>query len=272
MNRYTWRTAGVETVMVAAGLIFLVPVYILFNLAFRSANVLSSALSLTTQPTLKNFSTAWQTGGLGSAMLNSVMITAISVVAIVIVAALASYPLARWTSKWSTGLYMFFMIGLLLPYQLIFIPLYQTFAHLGLLGLWSLMILYIGHQAPFSIFLYTSFLRALPTDYEDAASLDGCGRFQTFRYVVFPLLGPVTGTVVILNLIFIWNDFMTPLLYLEGSGRQTLPVALYSFVGTYTTDWSTIFAGLIVSMVPVLIAYFALQSRIMKGFAGGLKG
>ena len=90
-------------------------------------------------------------------------------------------------------------------------------------------------------------------------------RLQVFRHVLFPMLGPVTGTVVILNVIFIWNDFMTPLLYLSGSRNLTLPVAIYSFAGEYSADWPLIFAGLIISMIPVLIAYFALQTRNHAG-------
>ncbi|TCT28537.1 carbohydrate ABC transporter permease [Martelella mediterranea] len=143
---------------------------------------------------------------------------------------------------------------------------------LGPLAPLALVVFYVGHHLPFTIFLFTTFLRAIPTDYDDAASIDGCNRLQLFRYVLFPLLGPVTGTVVIMDTIFIWNDLMTPLLYLSGGRNLTLPVAIYSFVGEYSSDWSTIFAGLVISMIPVLIAYAILQKRIMQGFSAGVKG
>ena len=275
MNRYTWRTGILEAVMIAAAAVFLIPVYILANLSVRKLSESTSALIPTQQPTLENFVTAWENGRLGRAMFTSSYIVVISVLVLVVIAALASYPLARATTRFSRTAYIFFMAGLLLPYQLIFIPLYQTFTGLGLMGPRApiaLIIFYIGHHLPFSIFLFTSFLRAIPTDYDDAASIDGCGRFQTFWHVLFPLLGPVTGTVVILNVIFIWNDFMTPLLYLSGSRNLTLPVAIQGFVGEYTADWPTIFAGLTISMIPVLLAYFALQKRIMQGFSAGIKG
>jgi raffinose/stachyose/melibiose transport system permease protein len=90
--------------------------------------------------------------------------------------------------------------------------------------------------------------------------------------VVFPLLRPITGTVVILNAIFVWNDFLTPLLYLSGTDKQTLPVAIFTFVGQYTTNWQLVFAGLVMGIAPVLVVYFALQRHIIRGFAGGLKG
>ncbi len=127
-------------------------------------------------------------------------------------------------------------------------------------------------QAPFSIFLYTGFLRALPGEYEEAAALDGCGPFGTFWRVVFPLLRPITGTVVILNVIHVWNDFLTPLLYLSGSGQQTIPVALFGFVGQYVSQWNLVFAGLVITVFPILLVYFLLQKSVIQGFSGGLKG
>jgi raffinose/stachyose/melibiose transport system permease protein len=275
MKRYTWKTGLLEAVMVLSALVFLIPVYIVANLSVRDRTDPSSALLPTEQPTAENFITAWQAGNISRAMFTSGYIVVISVAVLIVVAGLASYPLARVTSRFSRRVYMLFMIGLLLPYQLIFIPLYQTYSGMGLLGPWAplaLIIFYIGHHLPFSVFLFTSFLRAIPTEYDDAAAIDGCGPFQTFRHVLFPLLGPITGTVVILNVIFIWNDFMTPLLYLSGSRNLTLPVAIQAFVGEYAADWPTIFAGLVISMIPVLIAYFALQKKIMQGFAAGVKG
>ncbi|HWA19568.1 MAG TPA: carbohydrate ABC transporter permease [Devosia sp.] len=267
MRRYSWGTGLLEIVMVGTTLVFLVPVYILVNLAFRRMDDLSTPLLPTSQPTIDNFVTAWEQAGLGSALLNSLFITVVSVTLIVIMAALASYPLARVTGGWSRAAYMLFMIGLLLPFQLVFIPLYQTFSSLKILGTpWPLIILYAGHQMPFSIFLYTSFLRALPRDVEEAASIDGANLWQSFWYVVFPILTPVTGTVIILNAILVWNDFMSPLLYLGGSRHQTVPVAIYGFVGEFNTVWPVVFAGLLIGMVPVLLAYFALQERIMQGF------
>jgi len=275
MRRYTWRTGLLEAAMVAAAVLFLIPVYLVINLAIRRRSDGSSEIWPTLAPTLANFSVAWSSGNLDKAMFTTAYIVAISVALLVVIAGLASYPLARATSALSRRIYILFMLGLLLPYQMIFIPLYQTFSALGLLGPrapLALIVFYVGHHLPFSIFLYTSFLRTIPTDYDDAATIDGCGPFQTFRYVLFPLLGPVTGTVVILNVIYIWNDFMTPLLYLSGSRNLTLPVAIYGFVGEYAADWPTIFAGLVLSMIPVLGAYVLLQKRIMQGFSAGVKG
>jgi raffinose/stachyose/melibiose transport system permease protein len=273
VNRYTPRTFVLEVVMILAGLAFFFPVYVLVNLSLKRPDDPSSPLAPVSDVTLGNYGDAWVQGGLGGALANSAIISICSVALIVVISALAAYPLARVTRTWSRITFYGFMLGLLLPMQLAMIPLYNTMRDLGLLGsVWALVIYYAGLQVPFSVFLYSGFLRAIPLEYEEAAALDGCTPFTTFTRVVFPLLRPVTGTVVILNVLHVWNDFLTPLLYLSGSDQQTLPVSLFGFVGQYVSQWNLVFAGLVISVTPILIAYFLMQRSIIKGFASGLKG
>jgi raffinose/stachyose/melibiose transport system permease protein len=273
MNRYTAKTLAIEIVMIIVAIVFFLPVYVLVTTSFKEANDPGGAFALPARFTLDNYFEAWQQGNLGNAFGNSAIITVVSVIGLIVIASMAAYPLARVTRAWSKVAFFAFMIGLLLPFQLALIPLDATMRDLGLLGsVGGLIIFYIGVQAPFSIFLYTGFLRALPREYEEAASIDGCGPFATFWRVVFPLMRPITGTVVILNVIFVWNDFLTPLLYLSGSPQQTLPVALFTFVGQYVSQWNLIFASLVMSILPILIIYFLMQKSVIKGFASGLKG
>jgi raffinose/stachyose/melibiose transport system permease protein len=273
MNRYRGRTLALELVMIAVGVVFAFPVYALVNLAVRSPSDTSSPIRPTTSPTLHNFSQAWQQAGLGGALINSVVVTTISVLIVLAVSSLAAFPLARSTAHWSRGTFLLIMLGLILPFQLASLPLYQTIRDLGLLGsVWSLILFYSGLQVPFTTFLYVGFLRALPRDFEDAASIDGCSPLQSFRYVVLPMLKPITVTALVLNAVSVWNDFFTPLLYLSGSTHQTMPVAIAGFVGQFVSDWNLIFAALVISVVPVLAVYLALQRSIINGFAGGLKG
>jgi raffinose/stachyose/melibiose transport system permease protein len=273
VNRYRWRTFGLEMVMVAAGVVVAFPVYVLVNLAVRPASDTSSPIRPTTDPTLENFTQAWREGALGGALFNSVLVTAASVLIVLAVSSLAAYPLARATAKWSRVMFLLIMLGLILPFQLAALPLYQTMRDLGLLGsVWALILFYSGLQVPFTTFLYVGFMRALPRDFEDAAAIDGCRPLEVFRYVVFPMLKPITVTALVLNAISVWNDFFTPLLYLSGSDQQTMPVALAGFVGQFVSDWNLIFAALVISIVPILAVYFALQRSIINGFAGGLKG
>jgi len=273
VNRYRFRTFGLELVMIAVALVVGFPVYVLINLAVRAPSDPSSPIAPTTAPTFDNFSQAWQEGALGGALANSVLVTAGSVVVVLAVSALAAYPLARATARWSRWTFLLIMLGLVLPFQLAALPLYQTMRDLGLLGTpWALILFYSGLQVPFTTFLYVGFLRALPRDFEDAALIDGCTPLQGFRYVVFPMLKPITVTALVLNAVAVWNDFFTPLLYLSGSTQQTMPVAIAGFVGQYVSDWNLIFAALVISVVPILVVYFALQRSIINGFAGGLKG
>jgi raffinose/stachyose/melibiose transport system permease protein len=273
MNRYRWRTFGLELVMVATAAVIGFPVYVLVNLAVRAPSDTSSPIRPTTSPTLSNFSQAWEQGALGGALINSTLVTVGSVFIVLVVSSLAAYPLARVTARWSRGMFLLIMLGLILPFQLAALPLYQTMRDLGLLGTpYALILFYSGLQVPFTTFLYTGFLRALPRDFEDAALIDGCTSLQAFRYVVVPMLKPVTVTALVLNTVAVWNDFFTPLLYLSGSAQQTVPVALAGFVGQYVSEWNLIFAALVISIIPVLAVYFALQRSIINGFAGGLRG
>ena len=273
MSRYRWRTFGLELVMLAVALVVGFPVYVLINLAVRAPSDTSSPIRPTSAPTLSNFSQAWEQGALGGALLNSALVTVLSVAIVLAISALAAYPLARATARWSRGAFLLIMLGLILPFQLAALPLYQTMRDLGLLGsVWALVLFYSGLQVPFTTFLYIGFVRALPRDFEDAALIDGCGPLQAFRYVVVPMLKPITVTALVLNAVFVWNDFFTPLLYLSGSAQQTMPVAVAGFVGQFAADWNLIFAALLISIVPILIVYFALQRSIINGFAGGLKG
>ncbi|WP_210481104.1 carbohydrate ABC transporter permease [Naasia sp. SYSU D00948] len=273
MFRYTWRTAILEVLMVLVGLLFVFPIYVLITLSLKAPGDQSGLLAPPIEPTLQNFADAWQQGGFAGALVNSAIVTLTTVALTVIFAAAAAYPLSRLGARWSKLTYFAFLAGLLLPVQLALLPLYQTIRDLGLLGtLVGVIIVYVGGGMPFAIFLYAGFMRALPGEYEEAAAIDGAHAFRTFWSVVFPLLRPITGTVVILTAVGTWNDFLTPLLYLSGTDQQTVTVAINGFVGQFGAQWNLIFAGIIISILPILIAYFLLQKYIVQGFAGGLKG
>ncbi len=273
MFRYTKGTFVREIVMFVVAAIFLFPIYILVNLSLRSGNDVTSPVAPVLNPTFDNYVAAWNQAGLAQALLNSGIVTITSVLLIVTISSMAAYPLARILSRVSTVMFWVILAGMLIPFQVALIPLYQTMRDLGLLGtLPALILFYTGSQVPFSVFLYTGFLRALPLEYEEAAAIDGAGMLRTFRSVVFPLLRPITGTVIILNAITVWNDFLVPLLYLSGTPQQTVTVAIYQFVGQFVSNWPIVFAGLVISVIPVLVVYFLMQRQIIQGFAGGLKG
>lgn len=273
MKRYTARTAGLEVLMIVVGCVIAFPFYIMVNLAFRGEADTASAVVPTTSFAMDNFSTAWDAADLGRALVNSTLIAVASIAIIIAISSFAAYAFVRVSTRLSAVAFWLLLAGLLLPFQIGMIPLYLTMRDLGLLGSYFGVILFqVGNHLAFSVFLYAGFIRALPRDYEEAAWIDGAGLANGFVNVVLPLLRPITGTIVILNGISIWNDLVTPLLYLTGTDNQTVPVALLAFVDPETTRWPVIFAGLLVSILPVLIVYFVLQKTVIKGFASGLKG
>nr|WSZ94511.1 carbohydrate ABC transporter permease [Streptomyces sp. NBC_00857] len=273
-KRPNYGRYGLELVMIAAAVVFLFPVYALITLAMKDPRQISeSPLSPPVPPTLANFGDAWTSASLGPALLNSTIITVTSLLTLIVLGSTGAYYLARCARGLGYGLYVLFLLGIVLPFQLGMIPLYKLVDDLGWLGTYQGMVFfYTGIQLPFTVFLYTGFIRALPQDYAQAALIDGCNHRQAFTRIVFPLLRPITGTVIILNAVFIWNDFFTPLLYLGGSGKETVPVGVFSFVGQYVSDYGLVFAGLVLAALPILVVFLLLQRYVIKGFAGGLKG
>ena len=277
MFRYTKRTFAREVLMLLVALIMMLPFYILFNTAFKNTEeaLSSSALALPTSPTLEGFSTSLEASGSRSLIvgaLNSLVITVGSVVLLIIIGSLAAFVIIRRPGKISKTLLALFLLAIILPAQLGLIPVYVGMRSLGLVSTHvGMIIMYTGLLMPLSVFLYTGFVRTLPRDYEEAAQIDGATPFMTFRKIVFPLLGPATGTVAILTSLIIWNDFFTSLVFLSGSKAVTLPVVVYSFVGELVSKWNVIFAAVILSMIPFLAFYLLAQKKFIQGFAGGIK-
>ena len=134
-----------------------------------------------------------------------------------------------------------------------------------------MILLHTGLLMPLSVFLYAGFVRTIPRDYEEAAYVDGAGRFLTFTRVIFPLLLPITATVAVITGVIVWNDFFLQLIFLAGSHKQTVPVAIYGFVGEYATNWSLIFATVLLSIIPIMLFYMFAQRQLIRGFSGGIK-
>lgn len=278
MFRYTKLTLLREIGVWLIAIVFLAPFFFLISIAFKPDEevLTTSPLALPESPTVENFvnvMTATGNSNVLLGLLNSVVITAGSVVALVILGALTGYVIARSTTRWGRAAFMLFLVAIVLPSQLGTVPLYIGARALGLTGShWGMIILYTGMMLPMAIFLYANFFRGMGTDYEEAAMIDGASRTQVFFRIIFPLVGPATGTVAIFVGLIIWNDFFTSLIFLGGSGTQTLPVSMYFYIGSLVSQWNQIFAIVIVSMIPILAFYLFAQKRFIQGFAGGLKG
>ncbi|WP_159600341.1 carbohydrate ABC transporter permease [Agromyces humi] len=278
MFRYTRLTALRESLFWVLAIVFLAPFYFLLMTALKSDQevITSSALAPPSSPDFSNFSDVVTASGNSNVLLglvNSVLITAGSIALLVLLGSLTGYVIARSTRRWSRAVYYLFLVAIVLPTQLGTVPLYIGARSIGLTGsVLGMIILYTGMLLPLSIFLYAGFFRGLGTEYEEAATIDGASRTQVFFRVVLPLMSPATGTVAILAGLIVWNDFFTSLIFLGGSANQTLPVAMYYYIGSLVSSWNKIFAIVVVSMIPILAFYLFAQKRFIQGFAGGLKG
>ncbi|WP_149202397.1 carbohydrate ABC transporter permease [Actinotalea subterranea] len=263
-----------ELVMIPVTIAYLIPLYILVSMSFKTQpEIAASTVALPEGFFLGNYETAWTEADLGRALVNSVLVTAVSITVAIIIGAMAGYAIVRGARRTSGPKLMLFLLGLMIPGQLGMVPLYMLMRDVGLLQTHTaLIIFYAGSLMPMTVFLYAGFLKTQSPSFEEAARIDGAGWWRTFWHVVFPLLRPVTGTVIIINAINTWNDFLVPLLYMSGTPNRTLPVAVFSFQGEFASEWGLIFAGMVIAALPVLVVYFFLQRHIIQGFAGGLKG
>ena len=248
-----------------------IPLVVLFSVALKSpVELLNNPMGWPAHFVWSNFADAWNNAALGQALVNSALITSCTLLGLIVCGAMAAYPLARFTGPWSQRTYLYFVAGLIVPIQLGLFPLYKEMHDLGLINTYyGVILLYIAINLPFVIFLYTGFIKTVPRELDEAALLDGAGPLQTFWMIVFPLLRPVTATVVITSTLSIWNDFFIPLIFLQRDGMQTLPLAIYNFVGQFNNNWSLIFASVIISSLPLIVLFLLLQRYFIKGIAAG---
>lgn len=249
----------------------LIPLWMLVATSLKGEREFSKfPLSLPEEWRFDNYATAWNSSSLDTAFLNSIVITGVSILCIVILGSMAAYPLSRIKNRMTSSIYMLFVVGLILPFQLAMIPLYKLMKLMNLMNspISAILIFTTSHLA-FTIFIYTGFIKSVPRELDEAATIDGCGPVRTFWQIIFPLMMPATSTVVIVNSMFIWNDLLIPLLFLSGRSSRTIPIAIYSFVGDYSNNWSVMFAAIVVSSIPLLLLFAFTQKHFVKGITGG---
>ena len=255
---------------ITLGLLFLSPFYIILINSFKTKKELfTSVLSFPKVFNLNNYKEAFDRLHYLNAITNSLFITIGAVIVIAIFASMAGWMLERTKSKLSNVILLLFVSSMLIPFQAIMLPLVRIMGKLGLLNMGGLIFMYLGFGAALSIFLYHGFVKGIPKELDEASMLDGCNKFQTFWYIIFPLLKPITVTVSILNIVWIWNDFLLPSLVINRPETQTLPLRTFFFFGEYTKQWHLALAGLTLTIIPVIIFYFIAQKHIIKSIAAG---
>lgn len=257
-----------EIAMIVVGLIFIFPaLFVLIN-AFKSGPEINlQPLALPTSFYLDNFFKAWEQTKFPEVLFNTFLITSLSVLGIVFVSATAAYALVRATAqRTSWVIYSLFTFAMIIPFQVIMVPLVVLATDLNLTNIWGIIPMYWGLGCPLAIFMYHGFIKGVPISLEESAHLDGANIFEVFYKIVFPLLTPITATIIILDVLWIWNDFLLPLIIVK---KGTLQLAQFAFFGMFFREYGLAMASLVLSASPVLIFYFFLQRFIIKGIAAG---
>lgn len=251
--------------------LILVPLVLTVFASLRTpAEVARNPLGFPIPATTQNFVTAFNQMDYLISVRNTVIIMVLSVFFVVVFGALAAYPLARLTRRWTAWVYRLFIIGMTLPVFVIIAPLYLLQRDLGLLNTWAGVILaYTGLNLPIAVFFYTSFLRQISVELEEAAELDGASTLRIFRVVVFPLLQPITATLMIFVALQIWNDLIIPLVFLRDPGLRTVMVNAYAFINPNTVDPTTLFPAALLGVLPLVIIFALMQRRVIQGLTLG---
>jgi raffinose/stachyose/melibiose transport system permease protein len=214
---------------------------------------------------------AWNQANFSGYFLNSIMVTVGAVVISTVVAVLASYAFARSRSRILGVIESVFLSGLMLPIHLAILPVFYLLDGFGMVdSLLGITLVYAAAGIPFSVFVMTAFFRQLPLELEEAAILDGAGPFKRFLFVMVPLVRPAIATVAVFRFVPVWNDFLYPLVLLRSKSNYTLPVGLTSFFGQYQTNWSALFAGLVIATVPLVALFLLATKQIVAGLTAGM--
>lgn len=260
----------------ASIIIMIFPIYYLVVTTFKTPEEASrSPLGLPVHFTLANYKKALDAMEYGRALKNNIVITSVAVVVLVLISSMAAYAAARSSRKICGILFSVFMAGLIIPFQIEVMPLYKVISGLKLMNTLSGVILIdvFCINLALSIFLFRGFISTVPIELEEAAAIDGCTTFGTFWRIVFPLLKSIIATVAILDALAIWNDFMTPLLFLQDPKKGVLLQEVYKNVGPFSTNWTNFFPMLVLAALPLVIFYLIMQKNIMDGVvAGAVKG
>lgn len=258
-----------------AGLTIFIFVWLVNNSLKDNEEIFGQPWSLASNPItagIENYTTAWNIANLGGYFINSLLVTIGSVVATVMLSAPAAYALVRIPFFGNRPITYYFIAGMGLPFQLVLVPLYVLMVDIGLIdSLLGLVVVFTAVSIPFTILLLSGFFRSLPTELEEAAALDGCSEFGIFWRVMMRVATPGLFTAAIFNFVLIWQEYILTALLISSDENRTLPVGLLGMRQSlqYSGDWASMFAGMLIVVVPSFIIFVALSDRIMAGLTMG---
>lgn len=273
--RHTAYFPSVTVLLIIAGLFTMFPLILaLINSLKTNPELLSNVMSLPKKLNLDNYARTLGKMHYARSLGNTVLLSCLSVALVVLFSALAGWRLCRTKTRLSGFIFAVFVFSMLIPFSSIMIPLYKVVLALKIKNsLIGLSFVYAGLGVSMAIFLYHGFVKSIPGELEDAAAIDGCGGPRTFFLIVFPLLKSVTATVCITNALWVWNDFLLPLIVVSDNAKYTLLLSTNTLFGQYSSDWTAILSSLILAAVPVIVFYAVFQKNIIQGIAdGAVKG
>ena len=264
--------AVTETIMILLAVIWFIPIYYLIVTTLKSPKeATASPLALPKVLMVENYVTAWQNMQFPRAFGNTLFITATAVFFIVIFASMAGYALARTKAKWGMRFFLFFLAGLIVPFQMNIVSLYKIVKSFHLMNnAFAVILVNVAINTPQGVFLFKEFIEStIPRELEEAAEIDGCSVMKKFFSIVLPLLKPVISTVVIIVTLNVWNEFMTPLLFLQSREKDVILQEVSRNIGQFSTDWTALFPMLMLGVAPLMVFYVFMQKYIIAGVAAG---
>ena len=267
---------ALQLVMLAVCLVYLLPIYIIFNYAFKTKKelYLGSPLALPSSLNFENYLKAFEKLNMQTTFINTLVYTVVSVVILAFLCGAAAWAIARSRHKFFKFCYIYFVVGILIPYQALFLPIYIIGYKLNLTNTrYGMIFMYIATGISFGIFLMNSFMSTVPLELEESSRIDGCSVYGTYFRIVLPLLSPAMATLVIMEAFQIWNDYLLASLYVSKKQLKTLTVAISSLFSAQTSDYTTAMAAIVCSVLPIAVLFIALQKYFIKGITvGAVKG
>lgn len=262
----------IMVLMLACAAIILYPFFMMLMISLKSTKeALISPNTFPKELHWENFRIAWEKMKFPTVFANTVFITVLSLFGIIVLSGLAAYIIA-WSKhqKFYNFIYLFFLCGIMIPFYTALVPLVKLMTDFHLNNsLTGMVIYYCGRNMPMAVFLYTGFVRGIPREILEAGRVDGANLMQLYWRVLFPIMKPITSTILVLDALHLWNDFLFPRIMLTSNKLRTITMAQYYFRSENSNQWGLAFAAFILSIVPIIIFYFAFQKNIVKGVAAG---
>ena len=264
------------TILLILGLITIVfPLYMTIVIAFKQpsemTNSIAGILSLPKSWSLSNFKEAMEVTDFWNSLKNSLLITGVTVVLSIVIHSLMGYAIGRNKahSKFYSFVYLFIVSGMFVPFAILMMALAKQTAEMGL-GNWvGVILLYVVFYMPMNVLLYSGYLTNIPMALEEAARVDGASTWRTYWKVIFPIMKPMHATVAVITALAVWNDVMTPLVIMSGTGQNTLPLAQLNFQTQFGTNYNLAFASYLLALIPIVIFYIVCQKQILNGVVNG---